>query len=29
MTEPEKYLWYRLKDRSGGLLFKRQKAFGP
>ncbi len=29
MTEPEVTLWYRLKDRSEGLVFKRQKAYGP
>ena len=28
MTEPEVTLWYRLKDRSEGLVFKRQKAYG-
>jgi very-short-patch-repair endonuclease len=29
MTEPEVMLWYRLKDREKGLVFKRQKAYGP
>ncbi len=29
MTEPELYLWQMLKDRSDGLVFKRQKAYGP
>ena len=29
MTEPEIYLWLRLKSRTEGLVFKRQKAFGP
>ena len=29
MTEPELYLWLMLKDRSDGLVFKRQKAYGP
>ena len=29
MTEPEVILWFRLKDRGDGLIFKRQKAYGP
>jgi len=29
MTEPETRLWYHLKDRNGGIIFKRQKPFGP
>ncbi len=29
MTEPERLLWARLKDRGDGLVFKRQQAIGP
>lgn len=29
MTEPEVILWFRLKQRTEGLVFKRQKAYGP
>ena len=29
MTEPEVLLWHLLKDRSDGLVFKRQKPYGP
>ncbi len=29
MTEPERLLWARLKDRSNGIVFKRQHAMGP
>jgi very-short-patch-repair endonuclease len=29
MTEPEVILWFRLKTRADGLVFKRQKAYGP
>lgn len=29
MTEPERLLWARLKDRHDGLVFKRQQAIGP
>lgn len=29
MTEPERYLWARLKSRDDGIVFKRQHAIGP
>ncbi|CAL4868750.1 putative protein [Asticcacaulis sp. MM231] len=29
LTPPEFLLWERLKDRSSGLVFKRQQAIGP
>ena len=29
MTETEMILWHRLKDRADGIIFRRQKAFGP
>ncbi len=29
MTEPEVLLWHCLKGRADGLVFKRQKAYGP
>ncbi len=29
MTEPERLLWARLKDRSNGIVFKRQQPMGP
>ncbi len=29
MTEPERYLWDRLKSRGDGIVFKRQHPIGP
>ena len=29
MTEPERLLWARLKDRGNGIVFKRQQPLGP
>lgn len=29
MTEPERLLWARLKERVDGIVFKRQQAIGP
>ena len=29
MTEPERLLWARLKERHEGIVFKRQQAIGP
>ncbi len=29
MTEPERLLWARLKERIDGVVFKRQQAIGP
>jgi very-short-patch-repair endonuclease len=29
MTEPERYLWDRLKSRDDGIVFKRQQPIGP
>ena len=29
MTEPERYLWARLKSRDDGIIFKRQHPIGP